>query len=205
MSRPTPKRPETPPSTPGNPMMPPKGARTPSNDHFAPLEGPQTPPDAPECTLNSRIGKTNPPRPLSLRQHAAIRYLVRGYAVGKIAAHLGVDRHTIKKWKRDARFVEAMQNLRREMTAAIISPAAKASPPPHPMDPLASYAAAHPSRSTTRDSDADDDFDDDLEENAAEEMSDEEAADTEAWIEQIIAASRTGGKIPPPPPPRGSL
>ena len=210
MSRPTPKRPERPQNAPQNTLMPPKGAAILSNDHFAPSGGPQMPPNAPECPVNSRIGKTNPtaaqPRPLSLRQHAAIRYLVRGYAVGKIAAHLGIDRHTIKKWKRDARFVEAMQDLRREMTAAIISPAARATPPPPAMHPLASYRTTHEAHSASGDADNEDDdlHDDDLD-NADEEMSDEEAADTEVWIEQIIAASRAGGKIPPPPPPRRSV
>ena len=76
-----------------------------------------------------------------------MRYLVRGYPVGKIAAHLGVNRHTIKRWKRDKDFTAAIEQLRREMTAAIISPAARATPPPPAMHPLAAYAAAHPYRS----------------------------------------------------------
>ena len=52
------------------------------------------------------------------------------------------------------------------------------------------------------DDDDDDGFVNDLDADEEAEMSDEEAADTEAWIEQIIEADRTGGKIPPPPPPR---
>src|SRR5215207_6498882 len=67
-------------------------------------------PGAPECTTNSRNGETNPPRQasqqqLSLAQHAAIRALVRGYPLGKIARHLGVSRHTITRWKRLPHFV----------------------------------------------------------------------------------------------------
>jgi hypothetical protein len=127
---------------------------------------------------------------------------VRGYPVGKIAAHLGIDRHTIKKWKRAAHFVEAMENLRREMTAAIISPAAKANPPPRAMDPLL-WTQTNARLPKNDDDHDDDDFDDDGDEE--EEMSDEEAAETEAWIEQIIAAKREGREIPPPPPPRGSI
>ena len=221
-----PKRPQMHPNTPTCTAMPPNGAHPVPSDQFRASKCTQMPPSAPECTLNSRNSKTNPPRPLTLRQHAAMRYLVRGYPVGKIAAHLGISRHTIKRWKRDAQFVAAMEQLRSEMTAAIISPAAKASPPPRPMDPLASYCqtrarphagaerSAAPAASVVNhddlhENDGDDDDDDDDLINDVDDysdiMSDEDAAETEAWIEQVIAAGRTGGKIPPPPPPRGSL
>jgi transposase-like protein len=102
---------------------------------------------APECTRISLDGKTKPPGragepALSLAQHAAIRYLVRGYPLGKIARHLGVSRHTVTRWKHLPHFAAEIERLRLEMTAAIISPAAKATPPPHPIDPLATYLKA---------------------------------------------------------------
>jgi FixJ family two-component response regulator len=101
-------------------------------------------PHAPGRTLDRANRETNPPhtgaadaassaRELTLRQHAAIRHLVRGYPLGKIAAHLGVSRHTVTRWKHDPGFVAELERLRREMTAAIVSPSARATPPPRPM------------------------------------------------------------------------
>ena len=147
---------------------------------------------APKCTPISRNGKTNPPPPLTLAQHAAVRYLVRGYRVGQIARHLGVSRHTIKRWKHDPQFAAESERLRREMTAAIVSPSAKATPPPRPLDPLANYVK----RALVDDRDDDDDD---------APMTDAEAAETEAWIEAVIRADRAGEKIPPPPPWRQKL
>jgi transposase-like protein len=158
-------------------------------------------PGAPECTRKTRSGKTNPPT-LSLAQHAAIRYLVRGYRVGQIAQHLGVSRHTIKRWKHDPRFVAEMEHLRRAMNAAIISPGAKATPPPRAMDPLEAWLNST-AAVDARDDENVDETDDETEEE--EEISDEEFAETEAWVEQVIAAGRAGKEIPPPPPLKGPL
>ena len=209
-----PKRTEMHPDAPARTLMhpnDPRAARPSENDHSecTPMH-----PRAPQCTLNHAMGKTNPPpaRGLSLAQHAAIRLLVRGYRVGQIARHLGVSRHTIKRWKRDARFVAEQERLRAEMNAAIVSPAAKATPPPRRMDPLAALLSsrapihagaersAAPAAAADDDLDLndDDDFDDD--DDDKEEISDEEAAETEAWVNDLIRAKHAGEKIPPPPP-----
>jgi DNA-binding CsgD family transcriptional regulator len=219
MSRPAPQRTEMHPDAPAHTVMPPTASQPPPPHDFRAPACTQMHPSAPECTHNSSIGKANPPRALSLRQHAAIRYLARGYPVGKIAAHLGISRHTIKRWKHDAQFIAELERLRQEMTAAIVSPAARAAAPPRPMDPLAAWAqkTARPLNQRPNLDDEDDDNDvsgdeegeyedDDDDADEGQEMSDEEAAATEAWIEQVIDAGRTGGQIPPPPPPppRGS-
>jgi hypothetical protein len=161
-------------------------------------------PGAPECTPKNRIGKTNPPS-LSLAQHAAIRYLVRGYRVGQIARHLGVSRHTIKRWKHDPQFVAELERLRREMNAAIVSPGAKATPPPPQMDPLEAWIKSTAAVEPDDEEEDHDDDDEEEEEEEEEEISDEEFAETEAWIAQIIAAKRAGREIPPPPPLKGPL
>ena len=84
--------------------------------------------------------KTNPsaynpgPRPLSDRQLAAARLIVRGYGSVEIAAHLGVNRHTVASWKRSPAFVIELQRLRAYLTAAAVAgpirhSATSASPP----------------------------------------------------------------------------
>src|SRR4051794_38837852 len=60
-------------------------------------------PGAPECsTLHqpSQTHKTKPPRKLTSRQLAAVRLLVRGVATANIASYLGIDRHTLARWRR---------------------------------------------------------------------------------------------------------
>jgi hypothetical protein len=89
-------------------------------------------------------------RPLSLRQHAAARFLARGYGSVQIARHLGINRHTIGRWKRDPRFAGEVERLRRELTAAMLSPHARAraraapSPSPSPSLPPSSPRMAPP-------------------------------------------------------------
>ena len=216
MSKRAPKRtqmnPGAPECTPTHQKAPPPSVRT-QNPRS---ECTDMHPGAPECTLKNRAGENKPAAPapapapalapLSLAQHAAIRHLARGCRVGHIARHLGVSRHTIRRWKHDPRFVAELERLRVEMTRAIIDPAAKTAAA-RDLDPLAAYARA----ASLQDDDEADDFDDDEDGEdgedgeAEEEMSDEEFAQTEAWVEQIVAAARAGREIPPPPPLKENL
>ncbi|MDQ3439809.1 MAG: hypothetical protein M3478_05610 [Planctomycetota bacterium] len=72
-------------------------------------------------------GGTNPiayrpsARPLTDRQLAAARLIVRGYGSVEIAAHLGVNRHTVACWKRHPAFAIELQRLRAYLTAAAVA------------------------------------------------------------------------------------
>jgi DNA-binding CsgD family transcriptional regulator len=89
-------------------------------------------PDSAENSDESRRRKTNPPRPLSYAQHAAIRLMVRGHGSVAIARHLGLNHHTIGRWKRDVTFVAEVERLRAELTTAALAVDARASTPPSP-------------------------------------------------------------------------
>ena len=87
-------------------------------------------------------GKTNPsaynppPRPLSDRQLTAARLIVRGYGSVEIAAHLGVNRHTVASWKRNPAFVIELQRLRAYLTAAAVAgPVRQSAPSASPRRP----------------------------------------------------------------------
>lgn len=158
-------------------------------------------------------------RRLSLRQLAAARLLVCGYGSLEVARRLGVNHHTIGRWKRDTRFAAEIERLRRAITEALASPHGKAAPPPQSIDPLAAFigrrgrergrgrASTNPRAGAgvaraglTFDLDA---AIEGLDEHDA--MGDAEFAATEAWVEQVIHLSRAGRKIPPPPPAREPL
>jgi DNA-binding CsgD family transcriptional regulator len=78
-------------------------------------------PDVPESSeMFHRLesGGTNPPvytprqRPLTYRQLACARLVVRGHGTMEIAAHLGVEHHTIARWKRNPSFIPEVERLR---------------------------------------------------------------------------------------------
>jgi len=172
--------------------------------------------NVPECSGMSHEKKSRveneptadrPPRPLAPRQLIAARLLARGFGSVDVARHLGVDHHTIARWKRQPVFIAAIERFQHDLTSLTT--------PSRPLEPLAAYVqnTATPHAGAERSAapasfraavDDDDDDDDDLDEDE-EEISDEEFAETEAWIEQIIAAKRTGKEIPPPRPPKETL
>ena len=66
----------------------------------------------------SENAKTNPmahsgarQSPLSTRQLAALRLLARGHGTMRVSKRLGVNRHTIARWKRDPRFLAELNAL----------------------------------------------------------------------------------------------
>ena len=118
-------------------------------------------------------------RELSLRQHAAARALVRGYGSADVAKHIGVNRHTIGRWKRDARFIAELRRLRDALTQALV-----ARPPPSP--PRAARSApspalpSRPSPASARKVDRP--------------MSDAEVRQTEAMINEMLAGGGPRGR-----------
>jgi hypothetical protein len=90
------------------------------------------------------------PRPLSLRQHAAARALAAGYGSVAIAHHLGINHHTIGRWKRQPQFMAEVHRLREAMTAALIAPHAR---PPRPAPPPATSPPPAPRRLSPADAD----------------------------------------------------
>lgn len=72
------------------------------------------------------VGKTQLPRrpqPLTTRQRAAIRLLVRGARTCELSHLLGVERHTIARWKRNPLFAAELQRIERDLTEATIAAA----------------------------------------------------------------------------------
>jgi hypothetical protein len=154
-------------------------------------------------------------RPLSPQQLAAVRQLAQGAGSVRVARQLGVNRHTIARWKRDPRFVAELRRLQREMRAVVVAPAiaraaAKAKP-----DPLAEWWFAQQQQTSARtpaptepspaddeldlDDDLNDDFDD---EDDDDDMTDEEAQEVEDWVNRVLIAAHKGEKIPKFPPRR---
>ena len=107
--------------------------------------------------------RTNPPRlrPLSDAQHAAIRMLLGGMGSKAIARALGLNHHTIGRWKRDPRFAAQLEAMRAKATEyAIIARATRGGAPPVVRKPVPSSASTRspapaPERPTLSD-DADD-------------------------------------------------
>lgn len=101
--------------------------------------------NVPECSgmlPRREKDKTNPPvyrpaeRPLTYRQLAGARLIVAGFGTMDIAHHLGVEHHTIARWKRNPRFTIELERLRALCTAAAVTrnapTAAPRSPAPTP-------------------------------------------------------------------------
>jgi hypothetical protein len=99
-------------------------------------------PNAPESSgmfHRHETCKTNPlvyrpkERPLTYRQLACARLMVRGSGSLDIAHHLGVEHHTIARWKRDPAFRIELERLRAQLTAAAVT----RTPParPHQLTP----------------------------------------------------------------------
>lgn len=111
------------------------------------IESAETFPNVPESseTFHRRENdKTNPPvyrpaeRPLTYRQLAGARLIVAGFGTMDIAHHLGVEHHTIARWKRNARFTIEIERLRALCTAAAVTrnaPTATPRPPAPPPRP----------------------------------------------------------------------
>ena len=113
--------------------------------------------NVPECAENpdeTRRRKTNPPRPLSYAQHAAIRLMVRGHGSVAIARHLGLNHHTIGRWKRDVQFTAEAERLRAELTTAALGSGPRPLTRPHPPTANTVRPAPRGTARSTRDDDA---------------------------------------------------
>jgi hypothetical protein len=68
-----------------------------------------------DARAQTEFHKTNPTahsgarRLLSVRQFAALRLLARGHGSQRVADHLGVNRHTIARWKREPAFAAELE------------------------------------------------------------------------------------------------
>jgi hypothetical protein len=71
--------------------------------------------------------ETNPTdlRPLTDAQLAVARWIVAGYGSVAIARQLSLNHHTIARWKRDPRMIEAVRLLRARADAAVVEMIAK--------------------------------------------------------------------------------
>ena len=76
-------------------------------------------------------------------QLAAIRLTVRGFGSKAVARHLGLNHHTIGRWKRDPRFAAEVTRLRSLATQATVaashaapSVSPRAPSPPRPTPPM---------------------------------------------------------------------
>jgi DNA-binding NarL/FixJ family response regulator len=71
--------------------------------------------------------KTNPTprRPLTDVQLAVARWIVAGYGSSAIARRLGLNHHTIARWKRDPRVVAVIEQLRARADAAVVAMVAR--------------------------------------------------------------------------------
>jgi hypothetical protein len=84
-------------------------------------------PDVPESGKKPEnfLRGTNPlaarPRRLSYGQHAAARLIVQGHGSLAVARELGVNHHTIGRWKRDPRFVAEVERLRQSATEIVVA------------------------------------------------------------------------------------
>jgi hypothetical protein len=58
-------------------------------------------------------------------QHVAARMLVLGHGSNAIAGHLGLNRHSIGRWKRQPEFLAEVERLRVQVTAAAVQQAAR--------------------------------------------------------------------------------
>jgi len=93
-------------------------------------------------------GGTNPSvyrpreRPLTERQHACARLLVQGCGTLDIAHHLGVEHHTIARWKRNAAFQLELGRLRAMCTASAVTHPKRSAPATPPAPPSRGSAPA---------------------------------------------------------------
>jgi hypothetical protein len=122
-------------------------------------------PDVPECAGMCRANDVSPhgARRLSLAQHAAIRLLAQGRGSVAVAAELGLNRHTVARWKRDPSFQAALEGLRNQMNVAVVTPALERARQRAKPDPLAQWLSAQMSQplppSLDRDAGPDEDAD----------------------------------------------
>jgi hypothetical protein len=74
-----------------------------------------SPSSSSDALAQTEFHKTNPTahsgarRLLSVRQLAALRLLARGHGSQRVADHLGVNRHTIARWKREPAFAAELE------------------------------------------------------------------------------------------------
>jgi hypothetical protein len=66
---------------------------------------------------NCKTNPPDPPKPLSLRQQHAARLLVLGLGSKRAARQLGINHHTIARWKRDPRFIALIDKYNRALEA----------------------------------------------------------------------------------------
>jgi len=108
-------------------------------------------PDVPEGSRmfhHTENGGTNPSvyrpreRPLTERQHACARLLVQGCGTLDIAHHLGVEHHTIARWKRNAAFQLELGRLRAMCTASAVTHPKRSAPATPPAPPSRGSAPA---------------------------------------------------------------
>ena len=76
------------------------------------------PPALPKANPGLGREPRNPsPKPLSLRQQPAARLLVLGIGSKRAARHLGINHHTIARWKKNPRFTALIDNYNRALEA----------------------------------------------------------------------------------------
>ena len=79
-------------------------------------------PSSSDARADEQTGKSNPTAHsgargvLSHRQLAAARLLARGHGTMRVAERLGVNRHTVARWKRDPRFAAELGRLVASLT-----------------------------------------------------------------------------------------
>jgi hypothetical protein len=113
-----------------------------------------------------------PSKLLSYVQLAATRLIVHGYGSNAVARQLGLNPHTIGRWKHDPRFIAEIERLRAHVTALAVAPA-RSAPSRIPNGRRPSTITAPPSRpAPSRKSDAEDD------------------RECEAMIERILSKAR---------------
>ena len=87
----------------------------------------RTCPEVPESASAREMARTNPnPRALSDVQLAALRLIVNGFGSVGVARRLGVNHHTVSRWKRDPQFAAELDRLRMRVTDAAVAYAAQA-------------------------------------------------------------------------------
>ena len=95
--------------------------------------------NVPDCASGSDLQKLqNEPtapapasawtKPLSARQQAAARLLVLGFGSKRAARQLGINHHTIGRWKNDPRFVALLEKFNRSLDAAAVTVVAQTTP-----------------------------------------------------------------------------
>jgi hypothetical protein len=88
--------------------------------------------NARQCSAPARDCKTNPPPMLAPRQVSAARLLLAGRTCRAAARELGVEEHTIYRWRKLPAFRAELERQQRALLAIVASP-----PAPAPRRPVA--------------------------------------------------------------------